>query len=231
MWPARRARCSCSTTCSGRARTPSTCSPCWCVPPRSCTRRRGHGVRACCAGLARQYAVGPLAAEDAASLLDNLLGGVAAEDRAVTESVLQRAGGVPFFLISYAQARQQGSAEAVPWDLAQGLRQRVALLPAAGREILGAAAIVGRRVPRALLLAMAGQPEEVVLAGLEAAHRARLLREDDDNAYVFTHDVIREVVEADVGAARRAIFHRRVAEALECNAAGASPEPLAYHYT
>src|SRR5205085_12335415 len=133
------------------------------------------------AGLDRQYAVGPLATEDAASLLDDLLGAVASEDRAMAESVLQRAGGVPFFLISYAQARQQGSAEAVPWDLAQALRQRVALLPAAGRAILGAAAIVGRRVPCSLLMALAGRPEEEGLLGREVGCRARPLGADGDN--------------------------------------------------
>jgi tetratricopeptide (TPR) repeat protein len=106
----------------------------------------------------------------------------------------------------------------------------VALLPAAGQEVLGAAAIVGRRVPRALLLAVAAQPEDAVLAGLEAACRARLLLEEGDDGYTFAHDVIREVVEADVGAARRALLHRRVAEALEGDSGGASPELLAYHY-
>src|SRR5205085_1618087 len=52
-----------------------------------------------------------------------------------------------------------------------------------------------------------------------------------EEAYAFAHDVIREVVEADVGAARRAVLHRRVAAALEAEPACASPEVLAYHYT
>jgi tetratricopeptide (TPR) repeat protein len=117
----------------------------------------------------------------------------------------------------------------VPWDLAQGVRQRVALLPAAGQEVLGAAAVVGRHASRALLLAVAGQPEEAVLAGLEAACHARLLAEEGDNGYAFAHDVIREVVEADQGTARRALLHRKVAAALE-RAPRVSPEVLAYHY-
>ena len=182
------------------------------------------------ARLVRQHTLGPLAAEDAAALLDDLLVDVAVRDRGTAERVLHRSGGTPFFLVSYAQALHQGGAEDVPWDLAQGVRQRVALLPAAGQEILGAAAVVGRRVPRTLLAAAAGQPEEAVLAGLEAACRARLLLEDGDDAYTFSHDVIREVVEADVGAARRAVLHRNVAEALEGGRVRASPELLAYHF-
>lgn len=182
------------------------------------------------ARLVRQHTLGPLAAEDAAALLDDLLVDVAVRDRGTAGRVLRRAGGSPFSLVSYAQALHQGGAEEVPWDLAQGVRQRVALLPAAGQEILGAASVVGRRVPRTLLAAAAGQPEGAVLAGLEAACRARLLLEDGDDAYAFSHDVIREVVEADVGAARRAVLHRNVAEALEGGRVRASPELLAHHF-
>jgi tetratricopeptide (TPR) repeat protein len=125
---------------------------------------------------------------------------------------------------------QEGSAEGVPWDLAQGVRQRLALLPEPAAPVLGAAAVVGRRAARALLVAATELPEEAVLAGLEAACGARLLREDGDDAYAFTHDVIREVVEAEPGAARRAVLHRRVAEALEGGPGGTSPELLAYHF-
>ncbi len=182
------------------------------------------------AGLARQHALGPLAADDAAALLDDLLLDVAVGERGRVEAVLRRTGGIPFFLVSYAQALRQGSAEEVPWDLAQGVRQRVALLPEAARLVLGAAAVVGRRAARGVLAAVVGQPEEEVLAGLEAACRARLLREEGDEAYAFAHDLIREVVEADLGAARRAMLHRRVAEVLERDSAGSTPEVLAYHY-
>ena len=47
---------------------------------------------------------------------------------------LQRTGGVPFFLVSCAQALRSGALlgdtdEGVPWDVAQGLRQRIAVLP------------------------------------------------------------------------------------------------------
>jgi len=53
--------------------------------------------------------------------------------------------------------------------------------------------------------------------------------------YRFVHDVIREVVEADLGAGRRAALHRRVATILaeQWRALGLSAEPLeplAYHY-
>jgi len=68
------------------------------------------------------------------------------------------------------------------------------------------------------------------VAALDAALRAHLLEEDGAEGYRFAHGVIREVVEDDLGAARRALLHRRVAETLE-RALGAPPvEALAYHY-
>jgi len=181
------------------------------------------------ARLVSRRPVGPLAAADAAALLEDLLVDTPG-DSDLVDGVLRRAGGTPFFLVSYAQAVQQGGVDAVPWDLAQGVRQRVALLPESARLVLGAAAVVGRRVARGVLTAVVAQPEEAVLAGLEAACWAHLLLEEGDAAYCFAHDLIREVLEADLGAARRAMLHRRVAEALERDPGEAAPELLAYHY-
>src|SRR5262249_54919867 len=124
-----------------------------------------------------------------------------------------------------------GRAEAVPWDVAQSIRQRVALLPKEAREVLGVAAVVGRVVPHALLVALCPQDMGAVLGALELACQGRLLEEVDAEAYQFAHDVIREVVEADLGAARRMALHRRVAEELERHPGEPPVELLAYHYS
>lgn len=182
-------------------------------------------------GLVRSHFLRPLEPQDSRTLLARLLiDAEQGQSSAIVEHVLERAEGIPFFLVSYAQALRMGNEEAVPWNLAQAVRVRVAGVPAA-RDVLGVAAIVGRWVPRALLAAVIGQSEEAVLDGLEAACGARLLLEQGEDAYEFAHDLIREVVEADLGAARRAKLHGRVAEALERDPARASPELLAYHYS
>jgi tetratricopeptide (TPR) repeat protein/transcriptional regulator with XRE-family HTH domain len=187
------------------------------------------------AELATQHTLGPLTPEEAGQLLAGLLVDVTGAEPLLQQRVLQRAGGLPFFLVSCAQAlrtvgEEDGAAERVPWDVAQGLRQRVAGLSAAAQEVLGVAAVVGRVVAPALLTEAAAQGEEDVLAACEAACRARLLEEAGAEGYQFAHDVIREVVEADLGAARRMVLHRRVAEALEGQPGAALPETLAYHY-
>jgi hypothetical protein len=117
-------------------------------------------------------------------------------------------------LVSYAHALREGAGEAggtpaVPWDVAQGVRQRVAALPALAQELLALVAVLGREAPRRLLPLVAGKAEEAVVAALEAAGRARLL-EETAQGYRFAHDVIAEVVEAELSGLRRRLLHRRV---------------------
>jgi tetratricopeptide (TPR) repeat protein/transcriptional regulator with XRE-family HTH domain len=186
------------------------------------------------AGLATRRALAPLAAPEAKRLLDELQEMGAPLEPDLQERLVQRTGGVPFFLLSCAQALRQGEgtegADGVPWDVAHSVRQRVAALPPATWDILGAAAVAGRVVPRSVLVTAAACPEHAVLATLEAACAARLLAEADERDYQFVHDMIREVVEADLSAARRATLHRRVAEALEAGPGDPPVAALAYHY-
>jgi predicted ATPase len=106
----------------------------------------------------------------------------------------------------------------------------VAVLPEAARALLGVAAVVGRTAPRSLLTTLLARPEAESLAAFDAVVGARLLDEVGAEEYQFMHDLIREVIEADLGAARRAALHRRVAEALEHGPAVPSVDALAYHY-
>ncbi|HEU5369009.1 MAG TPA: tetratricopeptide repeat protein, partial [Ktedonobacterales bacterium] len=94
-------------------------------------------------------------------------------------------------------------------------------------------AVVGREVSRALLLTLAaplewGQRE--ILAALDVICQARLLVEQGAERYAFAHDLIREVVGDDLSAARRAMLHQQVAEALEQQPGEPPVEVLAHHY-
>jgi tetratricopeptide (TPR) repeat protein len=184
------------------------------------------------AGLAWHRQLLPLSPDQTRQLVDQLLAGTDPLPEDVRERLLQRAGGLPFFIVSCAQGPRQGAEQAedvVPWDVVASVRQRVAALPLPAQQVLGVAAVVGRVASRAVLAAVVGHDEAQLLAGLDAACRARLLVEAGEAAYQFAHDVIREVVEADLGAGRRAYLHQRIAQALE--AAGDLPvDILAYHY-
>lgn len=169
------------------------------------------------AGLARQREIEGLSPKEAEQLLITLVDELDPESAAVQRAVT-RTGGVPFYLVSYAQELKMqgaGSEHDVPWSVAHSLRQRVAALPSVSQEILEVAAVAGREVPRVLLGSLIDHPEKEVLAGMEAACQARLLEEANEHAYQFPHDVIREVIEAELRAARRKALHRRIAEALE----------------
>jgi predicted ATPase/DNA-binding XRE family transcriptional regulator len=187
------------------------------------------------AGLALHRSLAPLSFAEVGRLIDQLVTGSEDTGDALREQVAQRTGGVPFFVVSCVQALHleagawQG-ADAMPWTVAQSVRQRVTALSPSAREVLGIAAVLGRETQLALLAAVATQPEDEVIRALEAAHRLRLL-EEGAGAYRFAHDLVREVVEADVGPARRLVLHRRAGEALEARPGEPPAALLAFHYS
>jgi predicted ATPase/DNA-binding XRE family transcriptional regulator len=188
------------------------------------------------AGLAQQQHLGPLAPAEADWLLEQLAPASPAPPE--RERVLLRAGGVPFFLVSWAQTLQDESATGneaglqgdVPWTVAQGVQHRLAALPREVRELVGVAAVAGRVVPRALLAHVTGRSEQELLEALEVACRARLLEEEGAHGYRFAHDVIREVVEGSLGMARRTALHHHLAQTLAAEPAEPPVEAVAYHY-
>jgi tetratricopeptide (TPR) repeat protein len=188
-------------------------------------------------GLAGHRPLEPLPPNEATILLNALVTGADSADSTVKQQILQRSGGVPFFLVSYAQGLMDGSVEMsagrrVPWTAAQSIRQRVASLPDNVRQVLNVAAIAGRVVPQALLIAVAG-PVDTVIAGLDAACTAHLLEVQPGHMYRFTHDLIREAIEADLGPGQRTLVHRRIGRALEQLPApeqGQNAAQLAWHF-
>jgi len=189
-------------------------------------------------GRATRAQLSPLEGAEATALLAELLPETADGDPYLRQQVLERAGGVPLFLISCVQALYTGhltwnGASHVPWTLREAILQRVVAVPKATQQVLRLAAVIGRRVPHALLVAVAarsGLTEEAALEGLETCVRVRLLGEGGEDAYQFTHDLIHEVMLSDLGTARRALLHRQVAEVLETMVPAPAITVLAYHF-
>jgi predicted ATPase len=187
------------------------------------------------AGLLAQQPLEALAPTEARHLLERLLEEEAAPFAEGIEQVLVRTGGVPYFLVSCAQTLRAGMpagrpTEALPWNVAESIRQRVGALTAVAQDVLGMAAVVGREAPGSLLLRLAKEPREDVLAGLEALDQARLLTEGENATYHFPHDLIREVVLSDLSALRRRHWHGAIAAALEQLPGEPPIEQLAEHY-
>lgn len=70
--------------------------------------------------------------------------------------------------------------------------------------------VAGERAPYTLLAEATGQPADQVLDSLEAARRARLVDEADDQTWCFAYGVVRRVVEHDMTQARRTMLTRRL---------------------
>lgn len=216
-------------------------------------------------GLAARISLPPLAREEARDLLVGLLASqpekieeIGEPERsrsrsALINTVLDRCGGLPLFLVSWAQELQvathsvdatrsthPANITTVPVSAADSIRQRVAVLPRGAQQVLGVAAVAGRRTARALLLRAASSastfamPEQEVLAALDAAVHGRILVDEAPaGMYAFAHDLIRETIVGDLGSARRAVLHRAIAEVLEqqwSSSAERRAAELAYHY-
>lgn len=161
----------------------------------------------------------PLARLDLAAT-QALLGDAA--DPALALRLHRETEGNPFFLVSLMQVQGEGrdlgletAALPLPQALRAALRERLARVPPETRSTLDAAAVLGRHVELHRLVSVTGQAEHHVLAALEALATRRLLLEDSEGCFDFTHDKLREVAYLDMGAARRVTIHRAVADTLE----------------
>lgn len=186
------------------------------------------------AALIRVAQVGPLTDDEAGWLLTELspAAGSSTVLAPMRAAIVRRAGGVPLFLVSYAEQADdatEGEVPAVPWTVAQVISQRLAALPAPVRQMLSAAAIAGPSVRYSLLAEVTTYDDDQLVDTIEAALTARMLAEDGPDGYRFPHDVIRETLEEGMSAARRRLLHRRVGQALR-QQPGASPQSLAFHF-
>ncbi|GAB3838345.1 hypothetical protein GCM10029963_04330 [Micromonospora andamanensis] len=96
------------------------------------------------------------------------------------------------------------------------IRHRLAQLPDATRTLLRQAAVVGRDIDPEVLAALAGEPEPVVLDGLDQAEQAGFLSAHGTGGQLrFTHILVRDTLYDDLPAARRARWHAATAATME----------------
>ena len=117
----------------------------------------------------------------------------------------------------------------VPDGVKEMLRQRFRLLGDPAKEILAAAAVIGREFDFETLLATSGASESAVVDVLESATGARLIEEAAPDRYRFAHALVQATLIGDTIGARRFRLHRRVAEHLEVSRPG-ELSTLAHHW-
>lgn len=120
----------------------------------------------------------------------------------------------------------------VPETVRAVLAQRLERLTPPARETVVTAAVAGDVVTADLLERVLPQPVAVqLLASLDEAARAGVLRETGHGRYTFSHPLVRATAYASLGLVRRTELHRRIADALAQAPAGpADVDLLAYHY-
>ena len=154
------------------------------------------------------------------------------------ERIWRASLGNPFMVVETLRALRGGSlpedksALPLPERVRDLIAHRLERLGDRSRRLLAVAAVVGRPFDFALLQRAADLSEAEAAEGVEELVRHRVLHGSGEGLE-FTHDRIREVVYGQLLPARRALLHRRVAEALEALHAGAlEPHALALgtHY-
>ncbi len=117
----------------------------------------------------------------------------------------------------------------VPETVQELAAARVDRLGPTGADVLGDAAILGSSFRISVLEEMVGDDSEIVLATLEQAERAGIVREETmsaDGAFSFTHGLLQDALYARVGSVRRRRRHRAAADATT-HTAGANVREVA----
>ena len=168
-------------------------------------------------------------------------------DGELVERLYQETEGLPFFLIEYILAITNGvlSVESENWSPPGSVREllysRLKTVSETGRQLLGAAAVIGRSFDFETLREVSGRGEEETVSALEELIAQGLVEEvhggmsEQTLNYDFSHEKLRALVYEETSLARRRLLHRRVAEALvgrtrENRILDVLAGQIAYHY-
>ena len=138
----------------------------------------------------------------------------------------------PTVEMAAALAQERSRRALLPPSVRAMILARLAKLAQAARQLVMASAVLGSQASVQLLWQLAELGTQAGLEALEEAVKSGILHEEQagtvrPGSYRFTHDLIREVVYTELGAARRQILHQRALARLETE--GAPATERAYH--
>ncbi len=142
------------------------------------------------------------------------------ESEALAHQVFERTEGNPLFTRELIEllATKRGAGELpIPLSVRETIRQRVAPCSATLRELLAAAAVVGKEHDARLVSRMLRKDFGDVVSCLDEALERGLLVARGDGQYAFSHVMIRDVLYADAPAATRMALHEAAAAALDAS--------------
>jgi class 3 adenylate cyclase/tetratricopeptide (TPR) repeat protein len=181
----------------------------------------------------RQLPLAPLGPEAIGKLLEDLLGNDP-NTRGLPEAIHARTGGNPFFTEEVVQTLiESGSLQgtrgnyrlvtpierfAVPASVQAVLAARIDRLPEREKQVLQAAAVIGKVFAEPILLAAAEQPEGELRAALATLKAREFVYEQaiyPMTEYAFKHPLTQEVALGSQLQERRRRTHATVARAIE----------------
>ena len=137
----------------------------------------------------------------------------------LAQRVYLESEGLPLFVAEYLAAlRAEGdpARELLPKQVRSVLDARLGGLGDVARQVLGAAAAVGRSFDLDTVRQASGRSEEETVTALEELVAQGVVREvpGPEPVYDFSHQKLRTLVYEQTGLARRRLLHRRAAAAL-----------------
>jgi predicted ATPase len=142
-------------------------------------------------------------------------------DAALAERLYRESEGQPFFLVEALKLFERTGAapadDALPASVRALLQSRLARVGETARQLLSAAAVIGRSFTFELLHAASGRGEEETITGLEELEAQGLVAQVSRSGapqYDFTHEKLRVFVYEETSLARRRLLHRRIAETM-----------------
>jgi DNA-binding CsgD family transcriptional regulator len=175
----------------------------------------------------REVVVEPLGAEASTTLLERVIGAVAAPS--LRRAVSDRTGGLPFFIeelgLALAAGRllqkgpsglelHEGTDLPVPESVRDAILLRADGLPDEARAAVLAASVAGQVFDPELVVAVSGisaWPDEPLQRGI--------VREAEPGRMAFRHALIRDAFYGEVPWARRLALHRAIAQRLQADGA------------
>ena len=130
-------------------------------------------------------------------------------DPSVVHRLWETTEGVPLMLVEFLRATD--SEAPVPAGVRDALLARLAPISETGRQILSAAAVLGRSFDVETVRLVSGRTDEETVTAVEEVVRRGLVRERTTD-YDFDHELLRTVVYDGTSLARRRLLHVRAAD-------------------
>jgi class 3 adenylate cyclase/predicted ATPase len=173
----------------------------------------------------------PLTDDEADQLITSLHPDVRPDEK---RAIRQRCVGLPLYIEEVvaklkAQPSDAASSRGVPDSLYEALFARLRSTPSAAR-VVEAAAIIGSRIERSVLLSVLDSTEGVIDTALSELVDGRVLESLDRDSFRFRHELLREVAEELAPPTFRRRLHARIADSLVSVQGNPDWPLIAHHY-